>query len=434
VQASKLTPVRDASVLIELKGQCGLALGAELKHQGLKTLIVDKASQIGGGWRDRYESVKLHTPSYTDHWPFLKYPLDDMPTWLPRDKIIDWMEHYAKTIGLNIQLNTFIKSVKYDRSAHHYRVEIGENQILTPRHVVLATGLFDSETTHVEFPKQSDFQGQIYYSLEHKSASKTPDLANKRVAIVGTGTTSHDIAEDFHNHGAKEVTMIQRGPIFFLSRESLEEFFMMPFKMMSTEDADLMMNSFPAPVLRTLSMGMTQMMAQKDKVITDGLEKAGMAIKKGEDGIPFFDYMMGRFGRFYIDQGAAQLIIDGKIKIQRCEDGVKEFATDGVVLANGTKVDADVVILATGVPLASASSIESIMGKEFGDGIGELGTIDDNNERVGWWRPTNSPGFWYMPGNFIWSRQMSKVLALQINAIEKGMNKRYYEAYEKAAQ
>jgi hypothetical protein len=37
------------------------------------------------------------------------------------------------------------------------------------------------------------------------------------------------------------------------------------------------------------------------------------------------------------------------------------------------------------------------------------------------------PGFWYMTGSFLWSRQYSLAVALQIAAVEKGFNEAHYE-------
>jgi hypothetical protein len=36
-------------------------------------------------------------------------------------------------------------------------------------------------------------------------------------------------------------------------------------------------------------------------------------------------------------------------------------------------------------------------------------------------------GFWYMTGSFIWCRQFSALLAIQIDAVEKGLNESYWE-------
>jgi len=47
-----------------------------------------------------------------------------------------------------------------------------------------------------------------------------------------------------------------------------------------------------------------------------------------------------------LDIGACQLIIDGKIKIKGAQ--VSHFSTDRIVFKDGSDLDADVVILATG--------------------------------------------------------------------------------------
>jgi thioredoxin reductase len=294
------------SVLISV-GQSGLALGAELKNMGLKTLIVDKASRIGDGWRKRYDTVTTHSPTYADHYPFLKYP-ENWPSWLHRDKITSWMDHYAQIMGLDIKLNSNVKNIKYDQKKRHYRVEIDGSQTLTPRHLVLATGLFSNIPNYPEFHNQRTFRGHVYHSTDHKSAAQIPQVRNRKVSVIGAGTTAHDIAQDFVNCGAKEVSMIQHGPIFSLSSDSAEKAFFSPYKTLPTDIADMMSNSFPTPVKRTLGLGMTHMMAENDKTLLIGLEKAGLAVKRGEDGNSFIDYMLFKFGHFYIDQGASQMV------------------------------------------------------------------------------------------------------------------------------
>ena len=93
----------------------------------------------------------------------------------------------------------------------------GTERVLTSRHVVLATGLISDTPVRPEFENESSFAGQIYHSSSHESASLIPDLNEKKVVIIGAGTSGHDIAQDFVNCGAKAVPMIQRGPLFVLS-------------------------------------------------------------------------------------------------------------------------------------------------------------------------------------------------------------------------
>lgn len=56
---------------------------------------------------------------------------------------------------------------------------------------------------------QDLFKGQTLHSGEYVEASS---WKGKRVAVIGSSTTSFDICHDAHMAGATEVTMIQRGP------------------------------------------------------------------------------------------------------------------------------------------------------------------------------------------------------------------------------
>ncbi|KFZ03221.1 hypothetical protein V502_11126 [Pseudogymnoascus sp. VKM F-4520 (FW-2644)] len=341
----------DSQVLIIGAGQSGLALAARLKALGVSALIVDRSPQIGDSWRQRYESIKSHTPRYTDHFPYLDYP-SDYPDFLTRDHIISWMEHYQKVMDLNVEFGVTVGKIDYNNLSHQYTVAIksqdGSERVVTSRHLVLATGLISNDPLHPEFENESSFTGQIYHSITHKSASLIPDLGTKKVAIIGAGTSAFDIAQDFVNCGVKEVTIIQRSPMFILSLEAQDKFVLAGWHMMPMNDADLAGSSFPLPIALTLLVGATQMMAQHDAKLLSGLEKAGLSVKRGEDGIGLLHHQLLKAGHFYIDQGACQMIVDGKIKIKRSKEGVKGFDQNAVILADGTVIESDIVVVATG--------------------------------------------------------------------------------------
>ncbi|EXJ73513.1 uncharacterized protein A1O5_03274 [Cladophialophora psammophila CBS 110553] len=425
----------DLQVLVIGAGQSGLMLGAHLKNMGVKALLVDKLPRLGDFWHSRYETVRTHTPIYTDHYPFLKFPTN-WPRWLEQDKIAGWMEHYGQVMELDYMLSTTVNKIDYDEQNRRYTVEVeneGGKHVFHPRHLVLATGVFSGHPTAPEIPGKDSFKGETYHSMYHKAARLTPDLANKRVAIIGSGTSAHDIAQDFVNSGAKEVSIVQRHGIFSVSAKAIEDAYFSLWRTpgISTEEADVIANSFPTAVARTFNIGQTHMMEQHDKELIEGMERAGMKLKRAKEvGYGFIDHLLVKTGHFYIDQGASQMIVDGRIKIHSCEEGVKEFVPEGFVLGDGKKVQADVVVLATGYQ-RNVVTVEELMGKKVAEKVGDLGYLDDEQERIGWWRPTGFPGFWYMTGSFVWARQFSPVLALQISAIEQGLNPGYWELRER---
>ena len=294
------------------------------------------------------------------------------------------MEHYQKVMDLNIELGVTIGRINYDDSYHRYTVAIKSNgieRVVTCHHLVLATALISNEPFRPEFENENLFTGQVYHSISHKSASLIPDLGSKEVAIIGASVSAFDIAQDFVNSGARDVTIIQRSPLFVLSLEAQEKFVLAGWKMMPIDDADLVGNSFPLPIALTLLVGATHMMSQHDAKLLSGLEKAGLSVKRGEDGIGLLHHQLLKAGHFYIDQGACQMILDGKIKIKRCQEGVKGFDHNAVILADGTRIEADIAVVATGLK-PSPVVVQQIMGEEFMEKVGKIGTYDAENERI----------------------------------------------------
>lgn len=378
----------DLQVLVVGAGQSGLALAAHLQNLGLKYLVVDKTARPGDSWRARYASIKSHTPSYTDHYPFLKYPTN-WPRYLDQGHIVKWMEHYGDLLALNIRHGTLATNINYNESTKRYSVDLqsteGGVQNITTKHLVLATGLLSDVPIKPAFPGEDTFKGQIFHTSAHQSASLMPDLQNKQITIIGSGTSAHDVAQDFASHGAKSVTIVQRSPIFVTSLKSLEELQVKLWDTpgLNTEDADLLGNSFSTAVVRTLSVGASQMMSMLDKDMLEGLEKAGMAVKRGDQGDSLVDHQLIKAGHFYIDQGACGMIIDGRIQVRRCQEGVREYYPDGITLADGTQVESDVVILATGFERID-KAIERIVPKEILDRVpGVICSLDESQERFG---------------------------------------------------
>ncbi|KAJ6114645.1 hypothetical protein N7486_000423 [Penicillium sp. IBT 16267x] len=395
----------DLQVLVVGAGHSGLALAAHLQELGINYLVVDKASRPGDSWRARYETIKLHTPIFSDHYPFMKYPTN-WPRYLDQEHIAKWMEHYGHIMALNIRHDTLARKIEYNESMRQWSIELQSKdgvKTINPKHVVLATGLLSDIPVRPMFPGEDSFKGQVYHTKAHKSAALVPDIRSKKITIIGSGTSAHDVAQDFVNHGAETVTMVQRGPIYVVSLTSMESMQLQLWNTpgLSTEDADLLGNSLPTAVVRTL-------------------KKAGLALKKGNEGDSLVDYQLIKEGHFYIDQGACQMIIDGQIQVRRCERGVQEYYSDGLILGDGTKVESDIIVLATGFE-RNIKHIERLMGNDFMGRIGDICDLDDSQERIGVWRPTGMPGFWFMTGSFMWSRQFAPILALQIAAIERGL-------------
>lgn len=362
-------------------------LGAWLDKLGVSYLIIDKAQRPGDAWRARYTTIKAHTPKYSDHFCFADFPAD-YPKWAARDDIAGWIDTYSEKLDLHILQDATVTAVQ--RGVDRWFADVthnssGKTMTYTGAHVVLATGIFPSIPIQPSFAGLDTFRGQAYHTAAHTSAAAIPDVSSKKVVIIGTGTSAHDIAQDFATHGAARVTMVQRGRIWAASSSTVEQFLLAPWNTpgVDTAEADLLATSMPLAIALTLGTGMAPLMVANDKTMLDGLEKAGMKLAKGEDGISLLDYQIVKLTGFYTDQGACAMIIDGRIQIKQCDGGVAAFNEEGVELKDGTRLEADVVVFATGFEKMT-TTMEALLGKDVYSKVDDpcVG-LDAETERAG---------------------------------------------------
>ena len=86
-------------------GQTGLAMGYYLRQQGRRFVIFERGDSIAPAWRERWESLTLFTPRRYSALPGLPFPgdPDGYPT---RDEVITYLERYAETFELPIELGS----------------------------------------------------------------------------------------------------------------------------------------------------------------------------------------------------------------------------------------------------------------------------------------------------------------------------------------
>lgn len=309
----------------------------------------------------------------------------DWPLYIPKDKLADWLESYANVMELNVWTSTTLQKTEFDEKTKTWTVAVrrgdGSVRTLKSHHVVLATGQAGDPIMH-SFPGQDLFKGQISHGCDHYDASLVDNLSRKRVVVVGSGNSSHDICQDYYESGAAEVTMLQRGDTYIFS---LEKGVPLMYKGMydehgpPTEDADLYAQSLPIPIQLYLNAFGTQRIADADRELLDGLSKAGFRLDSGPDKSGILRKYLTRGGGYYIDVGCSQLIIDGKVKLHHSPAGIKSFDENGLVLVDGSKLEADIVVLATGYD-GMISTARKLFGDKVGDRLGDVWDLDEEGE------------------------------------------------------
>ena len=411
----------DPVVLVVGAGQGGLAIAAQLGALGISTLVIDKNPRIGDNWRNRYRSLILHDPVWADHMPYLPFP-ECWPIYTPKDKLADWLESYASAMELNVWTGTTLLDSAYDDEAGVWSVSIrksdGSERTLAPRHVILATGAVGAPVVP-DLPGMDEFGGRIAHSSAHGSGEGS---AGQRVVVIGTGNSGHDIAQDFCENGA-DVTMVQRSATYVMSQEhGIPTIFGGLYYEggPATDVADLLNASYPYPVIIDFGRAQTPQIAELDRDLLEGLERVGFALDMGIEDGGLMGKALHRAGGYYIDVGCSRLIVEGRIKV-KSGVGVERITQDGLTLADGTVLPADVIILATGFSNMRETA-RTLFGDSVADRCGLVWDLDDEGEIKTLWKRSGHPGFWFMGGALLAARINSKYLALQIQSIEMGLS------------
>lgn len=417
-------------------GQGGIALGARLRQLGVPTIILDKHDRPGDQWRSRYKSLCLHDPIWYDHLPYIKFP-DNWPVFTPKDKVGDWLEMYTKVMELNYWTRSEVERASFDEATGRWTVEVnrdGEKVVLHPTQLVLATGM-SGKANMPTFPGMADFKGTIQHSSQHKGPD---EWAGKKVVVLGSNNSAHDICAALWEAGA-DVTMVQRSSTHIVRSDSLMEIGLGALYSeealangVTTEKADMIFASLPYRIMHEFQIPLYDQMRERDADFYAGLEKAGFQLDWGDDGSGLFMKYLRRGSGYYIDVGASQLIIDGEVKL--AHGNVDHFESDAVVLADGTRLPADLVVLATGFGSMNGWAAD-LISPEVADKVGKVWGLGSDTtkdpgpwegEQRNMWKPTQQQNLWFHGGNLHQSRHYSLYLALQLKARMEGLETPVY--------
>jgi putative flavoprotein involved in K+ transport len=430
-EMTELGYVTQPEVVIIGGGQGGIALAARLRQLEVATIVVDRHARPGDQWRGRYKSLCLHDPVWYDHLPYIQFP-ENWPVFSPKDKIADWLEAYTRVMELTYWGSSTATSAAYNAATGAWDVVVdrdGDTVRLHPRQLVIATGV-SGKPNRPTFPGQDVFAGEQQHSSQHPG----PDAyANKHVVVVGSNNSAFDICGALYETGA-DVTMVQRSSTHIVRSELVLD---VAFKGLyseealaagiTTERADLIAASLPYRIMPDVQRPVQEVIRQRDAAFYERLERAGFWHDWGEDGSGMSMKFLRRGSGYYIDVGATELLVDGRVKLAHGQ--IDHLTRDAVVLRDGTELPADLVVYATGYGSMNGWAAD-LISQEVADRVGKVwGLGSDTAKDPGpWegelrnmWKPTQQPGLWFHGGNLAQSRLYSLYLALQLKARAVGI-------------
>ncbi len=201
--------IRNPSVLIIGAGSTGMLAYIKLREAGINDLtIVEKADRVGGTWRENtYPGIACDIPAPHYCYSFEPYPWSHHLAY--GGELQEYMEHVGEKYGVTekVRFNEAVNSCVYHEETRKWHVSTSKGENLTVDLVISATGI-------LHHPRWPDIEGCDNFSGEHWHTAQwrhDVDLSGKRIGVIGTGSTAHQVIPELINNG-NDVKVFQRTP------------------------------------------------------------------------------------------------------------------------------------------------------------------------------------------------------------------------------
>ncbi|MFC3996402.1 flavin-containing monooxygenase [Nocardiopsis sediminis] len=199
----------------------GLLAAARLRQAGVESIrVIEKGGDFGGTWYwNRYPGIHCDIESHV-YMPLLE-EVGYVPRWryAPGEEIREHALAIARHFGLydDACFQTQATELRWDEAESEWTVATDRGDLMRARHVVVATGTL-SQAKLPGIPGIETFKGHTFHTSRWDYAYTGGDtnggltgLADKRVAVIGTGATAIQIVPHL-GQDAGHLYVFQRTP------------------------------------------------------------------------------------------------------------------------------------------------------------------------------------------------------------------------------
>ena len=166
-------------------GMSGILALIKLKERGHDVIGLEKASKIGGTWRDnRYPGLCCDTPAHTYTFSFESNP-DFTRSYVSGVELQDYFERIVRKYGLeeHLRFGQQVTAVVFGKG--EWTVSTASGEVFTADAVIVATGV-------LHHPRMPEIEGLDSFAGPTIHTAQWPDdldLSGKRVGVIGNGST-----------------------------------------------------------------------------------------------------------------------------------------------------------------------------------------------------------------------------------------------------
>jgi cation diffusion facilitator CzcD-associated flavoprotein CzcO len=351
-------------VLIVGAGLSGIGAGFHLQQKcpGKSYVILEGRDCIGGTWDlFRYPGIRSDSDMFTLGYSFK--PWTEPKAIADGPRILNYVRETATENGIDrhIRYHHRVKRASWSTSDARWTVEAdritGEGATETIRFtcnfLFMCSGYYNYENGYSpEFPGAQDFAGRIVHPQKW---TDDVDYAGKRVVVIGSGATAVTLVPEMAKTAA-HVTMLQRSPTYVVARPAQDPV------------ANKLRAKLPAKLAyhlirwRNVMFGMYffQLARRKPERVKQ-LILGGVKMALGPD----YDIGTHFTPRYNPWDQRLCLVPDGdlfrSIREKRASvvtNQIETFTPKGIRLKDGSELEADIIVTATGLNLQVLGGLE----------------------------------------------------------------------------
>ena len=363
--AAQASPPSHVDVLVVGAGISGIGAAHHLLEQrpGTSFTIVEAQSGFGGTWRThRYPGIRSDSDLFTFGYRFKPWEGAPIAT---AEEIMKYLTEVVADDGIDrfIHYDRRITDASWSGENAAWTVQIvhtdpatGEEttETVTCGFLWMCQGYYDHDRPYTPtWEGFDDFAGEVIHPQKWPEGT---DLSGKRVVVIGSGATAATLIPNIAEQ-CGHVTMLQRSPTYFRAARNADdlvdqlraldvpsEWIHEIARRKRVADGQLfadLARSHPAEVTEELFKGIREIMGDD------------------YDMSPHFtpEYRPWRQRVAFVPDGDLfHAFKSGKASV--VTDHIERFDADGIQLRSGERLDADVIITATGFDLSVLGGID----------------------------------------------------------------------------
>jgi monooxygenase len=351
-----MSPV-DVDVVIVGAGLSGVGAAAHLTREcpGKSYVVLESREAIGGTWDlFRYPGIRSDSDMYTLGYSFKPWRRHNSIA--DGAEILDYIRETAAEYGVDrrIRFGHRVTEVAWSSEDSTWTVTsdrrsangVSEQVHTRCRFLFLCCGYYDYERPFApEFDGAEEFEGQIVHP---QFWAEDTDYRDKRVVVIGSGATAVTLIPSLAGH-ARHVTMLQRSPSYVVSLPASDPFAGFVNRLLPPR--------FAYSVIRwknvLVSMAFFNLSRRRPRLIRKFIrEGVARNLPDGYDVDTHFNPDYDPWDQrvcLVPDADLFAALRNGSASI--VTDRIERFDRAGIVLASGERLDADLIVTATGLNL-----------------------------------------------------------------------------------